>query len=80
MIDIEKRERFLVSLAEILEVEIGSIEEDTLLDNVEWDSLAIVSSIAIIDEHFNVMVPGIDLEKCQSIKNIITLIESKLDN
>ena len=48
---------FISGLAEALEIEESSITPDTLFDQVDWDSLAVISAIALIDEHFCVMIP-----------------------
>jgi len=43
----------------------------------EWDSLAVLSIIALIDEEFNTRVTGQDLRDCNTIEDIYTLVTSK---
>ena len=52
---------FLESLSESIELEDGILKEDTNLEDIEWDSLAVISCIALADEHFNVMITGEEL-------------------
>jgi acyl carrier protein len=48
-----------------------------LLKNVDWNSLAIVSTIALADECFDVMLNGRLLDICKTISDIENLIASK---
>lgn len=42
------------TIADILEMEVGDISKDTVLDECEaWDSIAVLSVISIINEEFN---------------------------
>jgi acyl carrier protein len=71
--------QFYEGLAEIFEVEIVNITSEFDLNSadVPWDSLAIVSTIALVDDCFNVMLDGQSLIRCDYVKDIETLI-SKL--
>ena len=47
------REEKLEIIADILEVEADELQEDTVLDDFEtWDSVAVLSVIAMMDEKF----------------------------
>jgi acyl carrier protein len=69
---------FYEGLAEIFEIDISKISQTFQLDSGEaaWDSLAIVSTIALVDDCFNVMLDGKSLGECQTIGDIERLIES----
>lgn len=69
---------FYEGMAEIFEVDISKISQLFELDSGEaaWDSLAIVSTIALVDDCFNVMLDGKSLGECQRIGDIERLIES----
>jgi len=55
------------------------IDINTDFKNIEeWDSLAALSIIAMIDEEFEVLVTGSDLMKSTTIEDLYKLIESKL--
>ncbi len=69
---------FYEGMAEIFEVEVSAISSEFVLHSGEaaWDSLAIVSTIALADECFNVMLEGKALGDCQTIADIEKLIEA----
>ncbi len=68
-------EKFYTGMAEILEVD-GTVGPDVRLDDgvLAWDSLAVVSTIALIDELFGKTVDGQALTNCKSIGEIENLI------
>ncbi len=68
--------KFFDGLAEIFEIEPNEVSESLALASVAWDSLAIVSTIALIDEQFDVMVDGQALASCETIGDIQKLITS----
>jgi acyl carrier protein len=65
---------FYAGLAEIFEVEEADIMPGFDLASHTWDSLAIVSTIALIDECFNHMVDGRALANCVTVGDIEGLI------
>ena len=67
---------FYEGMAEIFEVEESAISSGFELNSGEaaWDSLAIVSTIALADDCFNVMLEGKALGDCQTIADIEKLI------
>ena len=69
---------FYEGMAEIFEIEVSSITSGFELHSGEaaWDSLAIVSTIALVDDCFNVMLEGKSLGDCQTIADIEKLIEA----
>jgi acyl carrier protein len=67
---------FYEGMAEIFEIEVSAISSGFELHSGEaaWDSLAIVSTIALADDCFNVMLEGKALGDCQTIADIEKLI------
>ncbi len=67
---------FYRGIAEILEVNVDQVSENFDLHSGEspWDSLAIVSIIALIDELYEKTVDGKSLASCQSVAEIEALI------
>lgn len=67
---------FYEGMAEIFEVDASKISSEFELHSGEaaWDSLAIVSTIALADDCFNVMLEGKALGDCQTIADIEKLI------
>ncbi len=65
---------FYEELAEILELEPDQVTPDLRLENTQWDSLAVVSSIALIDEIYDIAVSADALNNCQTVADIEKLI------
>lgn len=62
-------------LAEILEVEAGELEDGFELGEL-WDSLAVVSTLALIDEVHDVSVSAEDLADCKTVGDIRQLVDA----
>lgn len=67
---------FYEGMAEILEIEPGEVGPDLPLSEENWDSLAIVSTIALIDEVYDKTVSGEALERCKTVGEIEQLAET----
>ena len=67
---------FKSEFAEILDMEEQDISDDMPLDESIWDSLAVVSTAALIDEEYSKIVDGEKLTNCKSVKELTTLIEA----
>ena len=61
-------------LAEIFEVDASQIGPDLDLCAHTWDSLAIVSTIALIDECVGELVDGAALARCRTVADIEALV------
>lgn len=70
-------ENFLSGLAEILEISPSEVSPQLDLTQQAWDSLAVVSAIALIDECYGVTVDGAALAKCTTIAQIQNLVAAK---
>jgi acyl carrier protein len=46
-------------------------------DHDHWDSLALLSTIAMIDDAFDLVIMNDDFEKLNTISDILQFIESK---
>lgn len=65
---------FLAALEEMLELDAGTLVPDATLDSLDsWDSLAVISFIALVDEHFDRVVAGEDLAKAKTIADLLAL-------
>lgn len=68
-------EDFIKQLEELLEVEEGILSEKTQLENLaEWDSLAIISYIALVDENFDITIPPKKISEAETIGDLHKLI------
>jgi acyl carrier protein len=65
---------FYAGLADIFEVSEAEITPRFDLAEHNWDSLAIVSTIALVDECFNEMLDGKALAACVTVADIEALI------
>ncbi len=71
-------EKFIQLFREALEIE---DKEVNLTDNFrqyeEWDSLAYLSVIAMIDEEFDVQIEGKEFKELKTVGDIIEAIKAK---
>jgi acyl carrier protein len=67
---------FEKSLAEVLEVD--SLSSNDELENFEcWDSLTVLSIIALVDEKFGLNLSGMEVAGAKTIGGLKELIKSK---
>lgn len=65
---------FYAGLAEIFEVDESEIAPTARLEAFNWDSLAIISTIALVDEIHGVLLDGQALAKSETVADIEALI------
>ena len=59
-------------IEEVLDVEEGSLTPETLLSDIdEWDSIAALSLIVMLDENFEKTVSGAEIKAMESVKDIL---------
>jgi len=61
-------------LAEIFEIDASDVTADTVLAEHNWDSLAIVSTIALVDEICGELLDGAALAQCVTAADIVALL------
>lgn len=66
---------FYNGLAEILEIDVAQVTPQLKLGDHAWDSLAIISVIALVDELFDQMLSGQALAQCETVADIAALIK-----
>jgi acyl carrier protein len=66
--------QFYEGLAEILEVPVSEIGPNFSLADHGWDSLAIISCVALIDEVFGQLVAGSALAECRTVADLERLV------
>lgn len=73
------KDKLIEQLKEILEVEDREINlEDKFREYEEWDSLAYLSVIAMIDEEFDVVIETVDFKKLLTVDDMLQAIESRM--
>ena len=69
---------FIENFAEA--VNLADIElspETRLQDLPNWDSLAILTTISMIDMEYGVTVSGVELQNCTTLGDLMQLVESR---
>jgi acyl carrier protein len=73
------KSEFYKSLEEIIEAEPGTIKGDELLENlVGWDSMAVISFMAMADDRLGAMVSADRLQKCASVEDLVRLMDNAI--
>jgi acyl carrier protein len=70
----DKKAALLKELAGILEVEESELEEHFVLTEERWDSLALISTIAAIDDLFGVSINGKELRDLKTVGEILSVV------
>lgn len=72
-----KTKDFIEKFAEELEIENCSIlsAETEFRNLAEWDSLAYLNIIAMLDEEYNMQIENAEFKKLKTLGDIITYIE-----
>ncbi len=66
----------LALIEEVLDVEEGSLKPETELADVdEWDSIAALSLIVMLDEKFEKTVSGTQIKALETVNDILALME-----
>jgi acyl carrier protein len=63
-------------LAEILDIDQEILTPDLPLNEENWDSMAMISTIGLIDETYGITVPVERLTRCCSVGELTALIDS----
>lgn len=68
---------FIVLLEDLFEVSEGSINAlDSFRDYDSWDSLALLSLMALLEDEFNLTIPRGDFEKIQTVEELYIYVKS----
>lgn len=69
------RDDFLAELDAMLELDAGTLKGPEVLADIDsWDSLAVISFIALVDEKFNTVVAGEDLARAKTVDALLALV------
>lgn len=71
-------QKFIDLFKQILEIETDIVKPETIFRELEqWDSLAYLSVIAMIDEEFDVLIEGSDFKKLITISDLIEEVKKR---
>lgn len=66
----------LALIEDCMDLDGGTLKlEDSLSEYEEWDSVAVLSIIAMVDENFHKSVSGDVLKEAKTVSDIIALME-----
>lgn len=67
----------LEKLAEIMDLEVEEIDENGVLADIdEWDSVASLSFIAMMDEEFGKAVKGAEIKQFVTVQDVLDAMEA----
>lgn len=67
----------LEMLAEIFDCDVGELSPEKQLDELSWDSMAMLSVIAMAKAKFNRKLPGAQIREFMTIKDILDVMKSE---
>lgn len=73
------KEEFIQEIMEILEIEDASLVQDTTVfrELDEWDSLAALSTISMIDDEFGVTINNKDLRSVETLGELYDMVTER---
>ena len=76
----EEIQSFISSFADsIIGLDVDALNRETYLDTLpQWDSLAVLVTITMVDEEYGVSLTGEDLQNCKTIGDIFYVINCRL--
>ena len=75
-----KRSEVIPELENVLGLEVGTInEEANIADVPQWDSMAILSFIAFVEDQFNLVLEGDQIAEVKTFKELFDLIGDKFE-
>lgn len=74
------KSEFIKLIEETLEMDSGSLTEDVELENLDmWDSLAVVTFMAMVDENLDITLNPEQISEAKTISNLVFLVAHKLN-
>ena len=70
---------FLLLLDELLELEPGTVKGSETLDSFDgWNSLAVISLMALVDEQFGISLQPRQIAACSTIADLVGLLGDRI--
>lgn len=64
----------LEALAEIFDCDEGALKPETRLDALAWDSMAMLSVIALVKARFDRKLPGAEIRSFKTVQDILNVM------
>ncbi len=75
-----KRSEVIPELENVLGLEVGTIKEEAnIVDVPQWDSMAILSFIAFVEDQFDLVLEGDQVAEVKTFKELFDLIGDKFE-
>lgn len=71
------QEEKLETLAEIFDCDAGELKPDTRLDEIGWDSMAMLSVIAMAKARFDKKVTGSQIREFVTVQDILNIMQAE---
>ncbi|MEZ6094295.1 MAG: acyl carrier protein [Pirellulaceae bacterium] len=71
-----KRNRCLTIIENVFELDSGCLIGNEELEALGWDSVTFMSFIASVDSHFGVVLAPAEVVRCETVDDLISLLES----
>ena len=66
---------FFLLIDDLIEVDAGTVSGNTELESLEeWDSLALIGFVALLDEHFSQSVPASRISDCKTVSELADIV------
>lgn len=73
------RDEFLRELEALLELQTGMLKGNESLDDTDaWDSLAVVSFMALVDEKLDITLSADKINACKTVPDLVKLLGGKV--
>lgn len=63
------------TLAEIFDCDAAEVTPDKPLDELAWDSMAMLSVIAMVKARFDRKLPGVEIRGFKTVRDILNVME-----
>ena len=70
-----KQQEKIDDMEEIFEADSGTITPETVLDTLQWDSMAMLSVIALVNEKFGKRLTGVQIKSLKTVQDILAVME-----
>lgn len=68
-------EKKLELLEDMLELDSGTLKPEIVLEDLdEWDSVAVISFIALVDDEFDKVIKGTSVREQKTVADLMTLM------
>jgi len=74
------KQQFLANLVASVEgVDVAKISlESRLIEIPQWDSLALLTTLAMVDAEYGVQISGLELQSCRTVGDIADMVASRM--